>query len=39
MNGYRITKRAFYAAGGFSNPRLYRRMVSGRWQHYRESAE
>lgn len=31
----RITKREFYASGGFSNPDLYRVQRSGRWVYYR----
>jgi hypothetical protein len=33
----RITKLQWYAAGGLSNPKLYRRMsASGVWLYYRE---
>ena len=31
----RITKKEFYAAGGFSNRNLRRKMVSEKWQYYR----
>lgn len=31
----RITKGMFYKMGGFSNSKLYRKMVNGRWQYYK----
>jgi len=30
----RISKQVFYARGGFSNPRCWRRMKGGTWQYY-----
>lgn len=30
----RITRKHFYAIGGFSNPDLFRRMRSGVWHYY-----
>lgn len=33
-NSLKLSKRAWYAAGGFSNPRLYRRMRGGSWQYF-----
>jgi hypothetical protein len=37
MTGYiEITKAEFYAWGGFSNPHLARKMISGKWHYYRE---
>lgn len=30
----RITKRYFYAAGGFSNPKLHRKQRGGAWQYF-----
>ena len=33
--GYlRISKRLFYAQGGFANPDQFRRMRSGSWQYF-----
>lgn len=38
MTGYvRISKRAFYDAGGFSNPRLRRFSVGRTFAYYREA--
>lgn len=35
MIGYmKMTKRTFYACGGFSNPRLYRKMRGGAWTYW-----
>lgn len=31
----KITKREFYYLGGFSNSKLFRKMVSGKWQYYK----
>lgn len=39
MNTYppiKITKREFYNLGGFSNPELFRKMISNKWVYYRE---
>jgi hypothetical protein len=34
--GYtRLRKRDWYVQGGFSNPRLFRRMRGGVWHYYR----
>lgn len=30
----RISKRAFYNDGGFSNPRHFRKMCSGSWTYW-----
>ena len=30
----RITKAEFYSRGGFTNPRLIRKMISNRWFYY-----
>jgi len=30
----KVTKKEWDAAGGFSNPRCWRRMKSGSWEHY-----
>lgn len=32
----RITRKEYYADGGTANSRLWRKMVSGRWQYYRK---
>lgn len=38
MTGFvRISKRAFYDAGGFSNPRLVRLCVGRTFAYYRQS--
>jgi hypothetical protein len=34
----RVTKKEFYAAGGFANSSYFRKMVSGRWQYYRRAS-
>jgi hypothetical protein len=34
MNKTRISKRDFYARGGLSSPRLFRKMVSGSWSYW-----
>lgn len=31
----KISKAEFYNLGGFSNPKLFRKMISGRWLYYR----
>lgn len=31
----KISKAEFYNLGGFSNPKLFRKMISGRWFYYR----
>ena len=31
----KISKSEFYPLGGFSNPRLYRKMIGNRWSYYR----
>lgn len=33
----RVTKKEFYAAGGFANSSYFRKMVSGRWQYYKKA--
>lgn len=34
----KLTKRAWYAAGGFRNPALFRRATrSGAWQYFRDT--
>lgn len=34
----KMTKRAWYAAGGFRNPALFRRAArSGAWQYFRDA--
>lgn len=35
VNTTRISKRQFYLAGGFSNPRQHRKMKSGVWTYWR----
>lgn len=34
MNKARISKGAFYRGGGFSNPRLFRKMWGGAWTYW-----
>jgi hypothetical protein len=34
MGSMRVTKREWYAAGGFRNSRCWRRQVRGSWQYY-----
>lgn len=34
-SGARITKAEWQRLGGLSNPKLYRRMVGGKWQYYK----
>lgn len=34
LNAERISKRQFYHMGGFSNPRLFRKMNRGCWQYF-----
>jgi hypothetical protein len=31
----KISKREFYDMGGFANPKLYRKMVGGAWNHFK----
>lgn len=31
----RITKQEFYAAGGFSNPQLFRKRIGKQWTYWR----
>lgn len=31
----KITKREFYKFGSFSNSKLFRKMVGGKWQYYK----
>ena len=35
LNVTRISKRDFYAQGGFSNPKLFRKMVGNAWHYFR----
>lgn len=31
----KISKAEFYGSGGFSNPKLFRKMTGERWSYYR----
>jgi hypothetical protein len=34
LGSERVSKRSWYNRGGFSNPRCWRRMVSGGWHYF-----
>ena len=34
LQAARVSKRVWYANGGFSNPRCFRRMRGGAWQYF-----
>jgi len=34
---YKISKDEFYSRGAFSNPKLFRKMKSGKWTYWSES--
>lgn len=38
INALRISKREWYALGGFKNSRLWRRQVGGAWIYYMNTA-
>ncbi len=34
-NGFtKISKKEFYAIGGFSNPKLFRKMIGNNWKYW-----
>jgi len=35
IGSMRLDKRSWYDQGGFANPRLWRRQVSGAWQYFK----
>lgn len=34
LNAARISKKDFYARGGFANPKQYRKMLGNSWAYY-----